>query len=743
MTEKPQKDCCSPGGASGSEAATLSGGLIRLNIDGMDCSEEVAALTKSLKGLVDVDALRFDTLRGTMDVPAAADLEKVIEAVERTGMKAARDGESPERTFWRTHRVNLITAVSGAGVVVGFFLHVALTSWAAALGARDMGLPVLSMYWLSIVSGLVLTVPKAWIALRSGRPDMNTLMTAAVIGAAILGEWFEAAVVCFLFALSLALEAWSVGRASRAVEKLLALSPPRVAVRDAGGVREVDAAAVRVGTPFVVKPGERFGLDGVVAVGEGEVDQSPITGESVPVSKIAGDLVYAGTINGNSVLEVKSTAVASETMLAGIVNLVDQARRERSEAEQWVARFARIYTPVVFVGALLVILVPPLLFSADWSVWLYRGLVLLVVGCPCALVIATPVAVVAGLASAARNGVLIKGGPALEAPSKLRVVALDKTGTLTEGRLRVAHCESLGGTPRDRLLAIGAGLEAHSEHPIARAIVDEFLKHTAPGGGASSAIPTASGVEQIPGRGSAGVVGGTNYWIGSQRWASERGCLSESVEELLNKHSSLGRTVVLVGQGETLLGFLALEDTVRPTAARTIRALKASGIERIVMLTGDNSATAAAVAAATGISEFSADLIPAEKLRIIRELQEIGPVAMVGDGVNDAPSLVQADVGIAMGALGTDVAIEAADVALMNDDLGMLPWLIDHSRRTLRIIWANTVFALSTKALFVILTFFGMATLWGAIAADMGASLLVVANALRLLRSSNSALGSS
>ncbi len=752
MTEERCTSCagdvCDTELAIGSRPGTGPGagpgagpGIVRYRVDGLDCADEVAALTRALADLVSPEDLSFDVLSGVMEVPSAVEVPAVIAAVAGTGMRAEPlvDGAPEvEAGWWRRHRRDVLAGLSGCGVLLGFLLHAAISGVGAAVGAGEGGagrgalhgipLAAVAAYALGVGAGLAIVLPKAWNSARSLRPDMNLLMTLAVVGAVGLGEWFEAATVSFLFALSLALEAWSVGRARRAIEALLSLAPPLVRVARDGTLREVDPATVEVGTTFVVRPGERFALDGVVIDGRTAVDQAPITGESLPVPKGPGDPVYAGTINGNGSVEARSTTRAADTTLAQIVRMVGEARRDRSSSERWVERFARIYTPAVFAVAAAVLLIPPLLLGGDWSEWLYRALVLLVIGCPCALVISTPVAVVSGIAAAARNGVLVKGGRFLEIPASLRVVALDKTGTLTEGRPRVVEVTPADDHTPEELLAAAAAVERRSEHPLARAIVEHALARSIP-------IPEAEDVQVVPGKGTTGIVGGRAYWLGSHRWLEDRGQETAALHAELEARSAAGRTVVVVGTEDHVCGFIDLADAVRDGAAASVDALRAAGVERIAMLTGDNRGTAVTVAAAVGIDDVRAELLPADKVEAVDELERrFGPVAMIGDGVNDAPALARASMGVAMGAMGTDVAVETADVALMTDDLSRLAWLVRHSRRTLAIIVQNTVFALGIKLVFAVLTLAGLATLWGAIAADMGASLLVVFNALRLLR---------
>ncbi len=706
-------------------------------IEGMDCAEEVAILERALRDVVPRENLRFDVLSGRMTVRGPVDEAAVIDAVAATGMRARPCPEEapPGVEARRFGRREWLVASSIVATLGGFALHAALAGPTAALGSEGAGLgaavpwPARLVYLVAVLAGLWVVLPKAWYALRTLRPDMNLLMTVAVTGAIAIDEWFEAATVSALFALSLALEAWSVERARRAVAALMRLAPDTVRIRDEdGNETEVDPASVPVGTRFVVLPGERIGLDGLVVAGRTEVDQAPITGESVPVEKGEGDPVFAGTINGSGAIEVVSTQPAGETLLARIVRQVADSQANRSRSERFVERFARVYTPVIFASALLTALVPPLLLGAEWSDWIYRALVLLVIGCPCALVIATPVAIVASLAAAARHGVLLKGGRIAEIPAQIAVVALDKTGTLTHGRPTVADVVPLAEHDEAALLRRAAALERQSTHPIAQAIVRRAEEE------GLDPLP-ARDVTAIHGKGVEGEIEGRRFWLGSHRWLEERGQESPEHHQRLEELSEAGRSVVVVGDDAHLCGFITVEDEVRPESQDALAALRRAGVRSVVMLTGDNAATAKAVAKKVGVDEVHAELLPEDKVAAVERMErEIGPVAMIGDGINDAPALARATLGIAMGAAGTDVAIETADVALMSDDLSKLAWLVEHSRATLSVIRWNTVLALGIKAVFVVLTFAGLATLWGAVAADMGASLLVVANALRLLR---------
>lgn len=723
-------------------APAASGSNLDFRIHGMDCAEECTILRDAVGPVVGGDdKLSFDILRGRMSVTGAQAIppDAVVRAVARTGMKAepwTADDErkAPAEEALARRRRTILTTASGLFAAAGFITHTVLAGGvAAALGAEGIGVvhdvpwAARVLYLTSVIAGTWYIVPRAWFAARSLRPDMNLLMVIAVIGAMAIGEWFEAATVAFLFAVSIALEAWSVGRARRAVEALLAIAPETVRLIEDGRTREVAAKDAPVGSVVLVKPGERIGLDGVVTRGISSVNQAPITGESLPVPKEPGTPVFAGTINGDGALEIEATKAAGETTLANIIRMVGQAQTRRAVAERWVDRFARIYTPTVFAFAIVVAVVPPL-FGGVWNEWIYRGLVLLVIGCPCALVISTPVSIVAALASAARHGVLIKGGLYVEAPAKLRAVAMDKTGTLTEGRPAVADIVARNGHTERDLLAIVSGLEAHSDHPLARAIVARAV--------AESVTPApASDFQIIQGKGATGTVGGKPYWLGSHRYLEERGAEAPDVHTAIDTLASSGRTVVVVGEDSHVCGFIALADPVRPTARDTVDNLKRAGVEHVVMLTGDNEPTARAIASQAGISEFRAELLPQDKVTAIEQLvEQYGTVAMIGDGINDAPAMARATLGVAMGAAGSDAAIETADIALMADDLSRLPWLVKHSRRAVAIIRQNIVMSIAVKAVFVLLTLGGYASLWAAIAADMGVSLIVIANALRLLR---------
>ncbi|MEX0745782.1 MAG: heavy metal translocating P-type ATPase [Phycisphaeraceae bacterium] len=706
-------------------------------VHGLCCGSEVKTLKQEVGPRVGGEQnLAFDILQSRMtvlvDAEQASD-ERVIEAVRRAGLDAEL-WESPRPTeppgFWHRHGRAVLAAASGALLVLAFVLHAVLAGdvLAALAGEGGVPLPSVALYVMSIVAGVWYVLPRAWSALKALRPDMNLLMTIAVAGAVLIGEWFEAATVAFLFATALLLESWSVGRARRAVQSLLEAAPPMARIKRDGQQVEVRPEQVDVGTSFIVRPGEKIPLDGEVIAGQSDVDQAPITGESVPAAKQPGEAVYAGTINGDGLLEVRSTKPADQTTLASIIRLVTQAQSRRAPSEQWVEKFARIYTPAVLMMAMAIFLTPPLLLGGAWSEWFYRALVLLVIACPCALVISTPVSIVAALTRSAREGVLVKGGLFMEAPARLQAIAFDKTGTLTEGRPQVAQLIPLNGHSEDDLLQRAAALEAGSNHPLALAVVAAARQR-------GIAPPPADAHQAMPGKGVTGRIDGKLYWLGSHRYLEERQQETPAIHEQLEALSDAGHSVIAVGTADHVCGLIALADRPRPQARETIAALHRLGIHHTAMLTGDNHATANAIARELGIDHVHAELLPEHKVETVEALvREHGRVAMVGDGVNDAPALAVSSLGIAMGAAGSDAAIETADIALMADDLTKLPWAVGHSRRTLNIIHQNIAFALGLKVVFVTLTLFGLATLWMAIAADMGASLVVIFNGLRLLR---------
>ncbi len=586
---------------------------------------------------------------------------------------------------------------------------------------------------LSSLAGGLLVFPAAWNAARKLRLDMNVLMTVAVAGAWLVKEGAEGAAVVFLFALSELLESWSVGRARRAISSLMSLAPETALVRRGGETVEVPVAEVEIGGEISIRSGSRVPLDGEVMAGASAVNQAPITGESVPVDKKAGDIVFAGTINGEGTLTVKVTRKAGDSTLARIITMVEEAEGQKAPTQRFVDRFARIYTPAVFVAALLVALLPPLITNGAWADWIYRSLVLLVIACPCALVIATPVSIVSGLTALARRGVLVKGGAYLEAVGRLRGLAVDKTGTITQGRPQVTQVIVTGSLSEEEVMRRAAAIDTHSEHPLARAVVAAAKDRK---------VTWNDAVEyrSVTGRGATAVIDGHPHFIGNHRMAHEMGVCSPEIEARLAEVEARGESLAILGHaphegcvGE-VLGILAIGDIMRVEVPKALRRLHEAGVSKVVMLSGDNQRTVDAIAKRAGIDEARGDLMPEQKIehvkRLMAELQHVG---MIGDGVNDAPALAQASVGIAMGAIGSDTAIETADMALMKDDLTKVADAVNLGRRTLRIIQFNVAFALVIKAVFLLLAFTGHAGLWMAILADTGATLLVILNALRLL----------
>ncbi len=647
-------------------------------ITGLDCAEEVAALKREVGPVVGgEERLAFDVLNGRMVVRALPDgvpPSAIIDAVRRAGLGAeAVDGSlpiiEPPATFWQQRGRLVLTSISGVALGAAMLTQHLL----ARTGVAG------TLFVVAIVAGVWLVLPKAWGAIRRLQPDMNLLMTVAVVGAMAIGEWFEAAAVAFLFSLSLLLESWSVGRARRAIAALLDLAPPTAWLLSAdGSARQVSPQDVAIGAAFLVKPGERIPLDGRVVDGSerrqpgADHRRERCRCRRRPARKCSPARSTATARCGSNRPARRATRRwrASSAWSA-------TPSRAAGPSEQWVERFARVYTPTVMLLALAIFVVPPLVFGGAWALWFYRALVLLVIACPCALVISTPVSIVAGIASAARQGVLVKGGAFLEAPARLRAIAFDKTGTLTAGRPRVVEVVPLSGHDERELMERAAAMEQHSEHPIARAVLDYAETH--------HFIPApADDFQVLQGKGARATFDGREFWLGSHRYLEERGQETPDIHEQLETMSGRGQTVVVVGNDSHVCGLVALADEVRPAAAATLAELRAAGIEHLVMLTGDNRPTAEAIAAKSGVDEVRAELLPEDKVAAIEALvAKYDRVAMIGDGVNDAPALARATVGIAMGAAGTDAAIETADVALMADDLSKLPWLIRHSRRVL------------------------------------------------------------
>lgn len=703
--------------------ATSASDDLLLRIPEMDCATEEGQIRRALEGFSSVRRLRFDLTGRTLTVQAPTQVrEALLEAIRAQGFTVEVPSAAPPVEQAARSQRNEIFRLAAA-------LGVAVLAEAIAFYAPDT-LPWKSL-GMAVAAGAIalagLSVFKKGLAsLLRRQLNINALMTVAVIGAFLIGQWPEAAMVMALYSLAELIEARSVERARNAISGLLALSPAHVEVKQTDGSWvSVDARAVAVGAVARVKPGERFALDGTVSTGQGSVDQSPVTGESIPVDKAPGDEVFAGTINQSGALEFQVTKPAGDTVLARIIHAVEEAQGQRAPTQRFVDKFASVYTPAVFVLALSVAVGTPLLMGWPWLTAVYKALVLLVIACPCALVISTPVTIVSGLAAAARRGILIKGGVHLEQARKLTILCLDKTGTLTLGRPKLVDHRILPGTlPEDDLLRIASSLAARSDHPVSKAIFD----------GLTGATADVDGFGAEPGRGVEGSIDGHRYTLGNHRWLHERGMCSAELEASLAEQEGQGYTLSMLADERQALAVFAVADTVKGTSKQAIAELKALSV-RAVMLTGDNPTTARAIASQVGIEDLRAGLLPQDKQKVVEELQHAGQkVGMVGDGVNDSPSLAAAAVGFSMGATGTDVAKEAADVLVMNDDLRRVAETIRLSKKTYAVLWQNITIALAIKAVFFALAIFGNATMWMAVFADMGASLLVVFNGLRLLR---------
>ena len=717
--QHPNPATAAPSGDSNPRPAGAR--LSRFRIEQMDCPTEQGLIETRLGKLAGVSALEFNLLSRVLGVwHALPDEQAIIAAINELGFSAqplaaeqppASAATSASKPWWPL-------ALAGVAALAAELLHFSALApeWAVA------GVALLAI----LLSGLS-TYKKGWVALKNRNLNINALMSIAVTGAVLIGQWPEAAMVMVLFALAELIEAKSLDRARQAIHGLLALTPEQATVLQTDGSwQSVPTSQVAIGAQVRVRPGERIGLDGVVSAGQSTVNQAPITGESLPVDKAAGDPLFAGTINQGGELHYQVSAAADNSTLARIIHAVEQAQGTRAPTQRFVDQFSRIYTPTVFALAVAVALLPPLLLGGAWLEWAYRALVLLVIACPCALVISTPVTIVSGLAAAARRGILIKGGVYLELGHQLRALALDKTGTLTHGRPVQTDYLALHSDACDPA-QLAASLAQRSDHPVSQAIA----RHAEQQGVTLLAVDNFTA---LPGRGVSGLFDGQLYQLGNHRLVEELGLCSPALEALLEPLERQGKSVVLLCAPSQVLALFAVADTLKASSQAAIAELHKLGI-KTCMLTGDNAHTAAAIALQAGIDEAHGNLLPEHKLAAIHTLQGNGQiVGMVGDGINDAPALAQANIGFAMGAAGSDSAIETADVALMDDDLRKIPAFIRLSRRTAAILKQNIALALGVKALFLLITLAGHASLWMAVFADMGVSLLVVANGLRLLR---------
>lgn len=719
-TEATSDACCAPALESATDSTSevrgeVDGLRVVLAIDGMDCASCAITLERSVRQVDGVHRAVVNFAAARLDVvhDEAATTHDIERAVQRAGFRVADPDHGAGSSYWRTSRARL-TASAGVLYLMGLIALLAPVPEAATIAVFAScialaGLPVFR---------------SAWVALRARHLDMNVLMSAATVGATIIGEWAEAASVVVLFSIGNALQAYAVDRTRNAVRALVKLTPLEVTVLRDGIETLMEAGEVQVDDHFVVRPGERIALDGRIVEGSSSLNEAPVTGESMVVEKSIGDRVLSGTLNTDGALVVRAERLAADSTLQHIIRLVEQAQATKAPTEQLVDRFSRIYTPIVVLASLALIIVPVLL-GGDPSTWVYRGLALLIIACPCSLVISTPVTVVSAIGAASRRGVLIKGGEALEAMGRMHVLAFDKTGTLTEGRPVVTSVHVVGDVTRERALVLAGSVERRSQHPLAHAILTAAE-------GLDLLEPTQ--FMSIPGRGAAAQIDGQQVYVGSPRLLHEHSIATDTITSQLDAIHEAGETpVVLATTGGPLAAF-GISDAIRHDARDALDELRRAGISRMLMITGDSEQAAKRVADELGL-EHRAELLPQDKLEIIRELHaRHGIVGMVGDGVNDAPALAAASVSFAMGAAGSDAALEAADVALMSDDLHHIGRAVRLSRAAERIIRQNVVWSLLIKGAFVLFAPFGLVTLWAAVLADMGTSLAVTANGLRLFR---------
>ncbi|GGD08923.1 heavy metal translocating P-type ATPase [Pontibacillus salipaludis] len=699
------------------ESVKQDADLETYKIEGMDCSSCAKTIEKHLGKNSNVTEVHVNFSTGKMNIAHSTTPKEIVKEVQRAGFDATlQSGESSE-TKKKGSIAFSSTAVSGSLLALGFVgSFTALPS-----------LWVTAFYALAILIGGWKPARSAFYAIKSGSLDMNVLMASAAIGAAIIGEWFEGAMVVWLFALGNTLQNRSIERTRESIRSLMNLAPSEATVKEGDQLVQKAVEHVRIGDVIVVKPGEKVPLDGEIESGESSLNQAPITGESLPVDKTTGDTVYAGTVNESGSLEVRVTKYVKDTTIAKIIHLVEEAQEKRAPTQAFFDKFASIYTPIVFGLAIAVMILPPLVGLGAWGEWFYKGLALLVVACPCALVISTPVAIVSAIGNAAKNGVLIKGGTFLEKAGAVKAMAFDKTGTLTEGKPKVTEVKVAKGS-REELVAIATTIEEYSTHPIAQAITSYAEER-------QIVAKKGEAFKSIAGKGAQATIDGIEYYAGKPKLFQEWSVPFGDMEGELDALQQEGKTLVVVGTRHEILGIIAVADTIRDITVQSIQSLKRVGVNEVVMLTGDNEGTAKRIADETGIDRYFAELLPEDKVTAIQKLQAEGKqVAMIGDGINDAPALATSDLGIAMGGAGTDSAMETADIVLMADNLEKLPHTIRLSRKALSIIKQNIWFSLITKFAALLLIFPGFLTLWMAVLSDTGAALIVILNSMRLMR---------
>jgi len=691
-------------------------------IEGMDCGVCAQTLEKYLKTLSTVKEVNVNFSTGKMQLVHDMTLEDVIKAVSKSGFKAtlvSRAKTTMDAPLPVKKLTISLSTISGILLALGYLSN--------KLPAIPTLISIL-LYGVSIIIGVYKPARSAYYAIKSKSLDMNVLMTTAALGAALIGQWLEAATVVWLFSLGTTLQTKTIDKTRASIRDLMNLAPPEAWLKIGDNLIRTSVEDISLGDTIVIKPGERVPLDGEIIFGTSSFNQAPITGESIPVDKDVGDPVYAGTINENGSIQVRVTKLIEDTTIAKIIHLVEEAQEKKAPTQAIVDRFAKIYTPIVFILAILTMIIPPLLDLGSWSSWFYKSLELLVIACPCALVISTPVAIVSAIGNAAKNGVLIKGGTSLEVASAVKTIAFDKTGTLTAGKPKVSKIITLQGSEQN-LVSIARTIEEHSQHPIALAIVNYAMDR-------STSNQKAVSFKTIVGKGAQASIDGIDYFAGKPKLFIELGVsIDAKIEALIKDAQNEGNTIVVVGTRTELLGIISVADYVRDVTVKSLIKLKEIGIKQIIMLTGDNEGTARKVSAETGVDRYIAELLPEDKVNTVKQLQHEGEiVAMVGDGINDAPALATANLGIAMGGAGTDTAMETADIILMADNLEKLPYTIQLSKQTLRIIKQNIWFSISIKLVALLLIFPGWLSLWIAVMSDTGTALIVILNSMRLMR---------
>ncbi|WP_435367781.1 heavy metal translocating P-type ATPase [Metabacillus litoralis] len=688
------------------------------NVEGMDCGSCAKSIENHLNTIPGVKSVNVNFSTGKMKVEHENGEEEIISEVSKIGFKASLLSKNSKQTqLTKKNNDNGLIIMSGILIALGFIgSYTGISSMMSNL-----------LYAVAMVISGYKPVKSAFYSIKSRSLDMNVLMSVAAIGAALIGEWLEGATVVWLFSLGTTLQNKSIEKTRNSIRNLMDLAPQEAWTKAGTELIKKSVEDVSVGDIVVIKPGDRIPLDGVLLQGESSVNQAPITGESIPVDKVIGDTVYAGTINESGSLEIKVTKLVEDTTISKIIHLVEEAQEQKAPTQAFVDKFASIYTPIVFVLALAVMVLPPLLNFGTWGEWFYKGLELLVVACPCALVISTPIAIVSAIGNAAKNGVLIKGGTFLETAGSINAIAFDKTGTLTEGKPKVSEIKTLN-TLEEELLSITLTLEDYSTHPIAKTIV-EYAK--------IKGIQPKNGelFKSIVGKGVQATIDGVVHYAGNVKLFEELKIPLDNIKSQVLNIQSEGKTVVIIGNEKEVLGVISVSDTLRKTSVKGLQGLKQVGIKEVVMLTGDNEGTAKMISSEANVSRFFAELMPEDKVEAIKQLQKEGyKVAMVGDGINDAPALATADLGIAMGGAGTDTAMETADIVLMADNLEKLPHTINLSRKALALIKQNIWFSLIVKFIALALIFPGWLTLWIAVLSDTGAAIIVILNALRLLK---------